>query len=212
MWAPLVPVMAGVGGEIAGHMAYEDPGKAAQHYLKQIPGTMKPYYEPYIGAGREALGTLQQQYGSLLNDPTALMQALGSQYQQSPGYQWNVNQATNAANQAAAAGGMVGSPQEQQQLAGTVSGLANQDYYNFLNHALGLYGEGLSGMKDINQTGYMASTDLAQSIANALMAQSSAAYYGADANNQENQGFWGSLGSTLGGGLGGGASFLLGLL
>ena len=69
----------------------------------------------------------------MVNDPNALYSKFGQGFQQSPGYKFQVDQATNAANSAASAGGMLGTPAEQQQLAGTVGGLANQDFYNYMN-------------------------------------------------------------------------------
>jgi hypothetical protein len=170
-----------------------NPADAAQPYLNQIPSTITPYYQPYIDAGQQALPTLMGQYNQLISNPAALMNQMGSSFSASPGYQYNVTQATNAANQAAAAGGMVGSPMEQQQLSTTVSGLANQDYYNYLNHVLGLYGQGMSGMSGINTMGYGASDELAKSLANALMSQANLAYSGQAAQNQAQGGMVGGL-------------------
>lgn len=171
----------------------EDPSKAAQQYLSQIPGTITPYYQPYINAGQGAMGDLQSQYRQLLSNPTAIMNMIGSQYHASPGYQFNVNEATRGANNAAQAGGMVGSPQEQQQLSQTISGIANQDYNNFLNQGLGLYGQGLGVAGNINQMGYGASNELANSLGSLLQTEAQNAYQGADYRNRQNQGGFGNL-------------------
>jgi hypothetical protein len=179
----------------------KNPASAAQPYLNQIPGTLTPYYQPYINAGNSALNTLMPQYNNLVSNPGQQLNTIGQGYQQSPGYQFNVDQATKAANQAAAAGGMLGSPAEQQSLATTVTGLANQDYNNWMNQALGLYGTGLQGLGNINTMGYGASNELAQSLANNLMSQAQLAYAGQANQNQSKQGGWGSL-------IGGGASML----
>jgi hypothetical protein len=192
------PNMGGIFGSIMGQLNYNSPMEAASPYLENIAGTITPYYQPYINAGQNALSSLMGQYGSLINDPSAKMNQMGSQYQASPGYQYNVDQTTKAMNQAAAAGGMVGSPQEQQQLGQVVSGLANQDYYNYLNQAMGLYNTGLSGMGNINQMGYQASSGLAENLANSLMSQAGLAYAGTTAENQNTGGFWGGIGGMLG--------------
>src|SRR6266852_1856800 len=97
-------------GALGGLMSYDNPSEGAMPYLNQIKDTMTPYYDPYINAGKQALPTLQSQYQQLLSDPTALLRSIGGQYQQSPGYQFQVDQMTRGANQAAAAAGMSGSP------------------------------------------------------------------------------------------------------
>lgn len=203
---------AGIGSLFGASKAdWTNPATDAMKYLNQVPGTIKPYYQPYINAGQQALGSLQSQYQQLLNNPTAMFQNWGKQFQQSPGFQFSVDQATKAANQAAAAGGMAGTPQEQAELAKTVTGLADQDYYNYLDRIMGLYGQGLGVAQGINQMGYGASNELAQSLANNLGSQSQLSYAGTNAQNQYNAqqaaekgGGWGSL-------IGLGAKILFGL-
>lgn len=175
-----------------------NPADAAMGYFDQVPGTIKPYYDPYINAGKDALGTLQGQYNTLLNDPNSLMAKLGGGFQQSPGYQFQKNEAMNAANNAAASGGMLGTPYHQQQAAGMVNNLANQDYYNFLNNSMGLYGKGLSGYEGINQTGYNASNELAGSLASNLMNQGQLAYQGQASSNEAKNAGMGNLAGVVG--------------
>lgn len=219
----LGPWGAAAGGVLGGLMGGfgggdDNPYDAAKKYYNQIPGTIKPYFQPYINAGQDALGKLQGQYGNLLgnyngiqgqynqlmNDPNGFLNKIGSGYQQSPGFQWQMNQGMNAANNAAAAGGMAGSPQHQQQAATMAEGLANQDYYNYLNKALGmyglglqgntnLYGAGLSGLQGLNLMGYNASDQLAGGLANALMNQGNLAFAGSAAQNQSQGDMWGDL-------------------
>lgn len=172
-------------------------------YLNNIEGDTGKYLNPYIQGGQQAYGTLQQQYGQLLNDPTGIMNKIGKTYQQSPGYQWQVNQALGAANRASAAGGMAGSPQEQQNIAGTVNQMANQDYYNYVNHGLGLYQQGLQGEGGLNQMGFGASGQMADYLGNRDEEQAQLAYAGQANQNQAQQGqqgaILGGIGSALGG-------------
>jgi hypothetical protein len=216
-----------LGGWFMGGQNYPNPANAGMGYLNQIPGAMSPYFNPYISAGRGALGNLQGQYGQLMsglpglqsqygqmmNNPGGVMNKIGSGFQQSPGYQFQVNQALNAANRASAAGGMLGSPQEQQNIAGTVNGMANQDYYNYLNHGMalydqglqgqqGLYDRGLQGEQGLNQMGYGASTDFGQSLGNNLMSQANLAYAGQANQNQMQQGQNGAQAGLFSGGVG----------
>ena len=137
-----------------------NPFDAASEYYNKIPGAINPYFKPYQEAGQNALSTLTGQYGNLINDPNGLMSRIGAGYQKSPGYDWQLNQGLQAGNNAAAAGGMLGSPQHQQNNQATAQGLANQDYYNYMNKALGLYGTGLSGLQGINQMGFNANAIL----------------------------------------------------
>jgi hypothetical protein len=175
-------------------------------YLSQIQPGIDRYLQPYIGAGQNAMGTLQGQYQNLMNDPGAMMKKIGAGYQQSPGYQYNVDQMTKAGNNAAAAGGYLGSPQQQEYMAGQIGGLASQDYNQYLNNAMGLYGQGLQGMGDINQMGYGASGQAQQSMSDMLKSQAQLAYSNAmnKSNSNSSSGnmfskILGGLGSVVGG-------------
>lgn len=172
---------------------YQNPANSAMPYLNQIPGTITPYYQPYVNAGTDSLASLMGQYQQLLNDPSAVMNKLGSGYTQSPGYQFNYNQGMNAANAAAASGGMLGTSQHQQNAANMASNLANQDYYNYLNQVQGLYGKGLTGEQGTMQLGYGASNELAQSLANNLMNQAGMAYAGQNSQNMANSSLFNQL-------------------
>lgn len=199
---------------------FSNPASHAMGYLNQIPGYLNQYLSPYINAGQNALPILQNQYSQLMN-PNFINQ-FGQGFQQSPGFNFQVNQATNAANRAAAAGGMLGSPEEQQNLATTVNGLANQDYYNWLQHAMGAYGMGLQGEQGINQMGFNASNNMAENLSNALMSQANLSYAGQANQNEMMGGLLGAglgalgsiggafLGGPIGSAVGGGLSHLFG--
>jgi len=184
------------------NQSYNNPANSAMSYLNQIGPMAQGYMNPYINAGNQAMGQLQGQYGQLINNPGGMVNNIGQSFHQSPGYQFQVNQATGAANRAAAAGGMLGSPQEQQQLGSTVNGLANQDYYNWLSNAEGMYGKGLQGLQGLNQMGYGASNNLMDTLAAQLQSQGNAAYAGTQGQNQFNQGNSMGIAGLLGSGLG----------
>ncbi len=190
---------------------YNNPADAANPYLDKMQGIFdnfngNQYFDPFINAGKNSLGILQGQYKNLLNDPGAVMNRMGRDYQQSPGFQFQTNQALGAANRAAAAGGMLGTPAEQQAIAGQVNGMANQDYNQYLQNAMNLYGKGLSGNQDMYNTGANMSSQLAQLMARiaedkaaGYQQQSQLAYEGQNAENQHQGGSWGSLFGGLGG-------------
>lgn len=196
--------MSGIASGLFNLFGAKDPSDAANQYLSQMTpqaqGYADRYMQPYINAGMRAMPTLEEQYNNLIKNPTGMMNQIGSTFQQSPGYQWQVDQATRAANNAGAASGMAGSQAEQQNLAQTVNGLANQDYYNYLGHGLNQYQQGLGGLSNINQMGYGASSQamnaMIQAAIQQAMAQSENAYSGA-ANQNQMRG--GAIGSIMGG-------------
>lgn len=231
MWAAAIPAamkmfgdtkdeqqakMTGMGSLIGGlwgqHNAI-DPGAVtnpyftqANKYLEQTPGYVQQYLDPYVNAGQGAMRTLQNQYQNLLNDPNALLAKLGAGYQQSPGYQRNVDEATRASNNAAAAGGYIGSPQQQEQMAKSISGIASQDYNQYLNNVMGLYGQGLQGMGGINQMGYGAAGGATSTLADMLKNQAQNAqtqaemnYYNTMNQNQKSEQQSSGLGGLIGG-------------
>ena len=199
---------------------YNDAQDDANQYLNQIPGTVSPYYQPYINAGGQALGSLGNQissllgggsslmgsYGSMLSDPSGYMNSLGAGYQESPGYQAQLNQGLQASDNAAAAGGYTGDPQNQYYDDQVSEGLANKDYYNYLDHALkvaqmgaggmqSMYNTGFHGLEDINNMGFQPSSDLAQALAQVLNEQGQLSY-ASDINKNQQKG--GLIGDTLG--------------
>ena len=111
----------------------KSPMGAANKYMGQIPDTLRKYLDPYHQAGMRQLPGLEDEYSGLVEDPTAVMNQIGRGYKQSPGYQYNVDEATRGANQAGAAGGMLGTPSEQLELAKQISGIASQDYGDSYN-------------------------------------------------------------------------------
>lgn len=174
-------------------MSQDNPADSGMKYLDQIEGKGRNLLNPYIQAGLQMMPELQKQFGNLMNNPGGFLNTLGQGFQSSPGFDFQKNQAIDSANRVAAAGGMLGTPAEQQQIANTVNGLANQDYYNWLDRSTGLYNRGLSGAEGINQMGFNASSKLAQMIADALTSQSSLAYAGQQIKNQNDSSGFGDL-------------------
>ncbi len=235
--------LLGQGLNFLGSQSFENPSSAANPYLQQIAPELRPYYQPYINAGAAALPQMSQQYGGLLGEnpanqfhqlegyggqvgnqysqaaahPQDVMNQIGQGYQQSPGYNWQLHQALAAGNNAASAGGMSGSPMHQQQNMSVASGLAGQDYNNYLQNALGVYGQGMSGLGNLygtglqgqsglygaglqgltglGQMGYGAASNYGQNLAQSLAAQAQNAYSGANTQNQNSAGGFGDLAS-----------------
>lgn len=188
--------------------------KEANKYLNQIPGAMQPYYQPYMGAGQNALGQLMGQYGQLTGNTGDVYNKLAGGYQQSPGFQSALKQALGAASNQAAAGGMSGTPQAQLQAADVAGTLSQKDFGDYMGRMMGLYGTGLQGMSGINQMGYDASTGYGNMLGNILGQQ---AQYGAMEKAMQNQKrgqgmgqLFGGLGTLAAGPLGGYFGSMLG--
>lgn len=182
---------SGIGSLLMGHG--NDPFKAGNKYFNQIPGAVNPYFQPWMQAGQGALGKLNEQFMGLTNDPTAAYNKFAAGYHESPGYKWQLNQGTNAVNNAAAAGGMLGSPEHQQNAATLTQGLANQDFNNYMSQALGLYGTGLSGLQGLNTQGYGANSQMANIMQSLLAGQGYNAANQAAAENQSKGTAWGNI-------------------
>lgn len=188
---------AGLGGLFGGG---KNPADAANKYLNQIPGQAGQYLQPWMNAGQNALGPLQEQYNSLLGSPGDKLNKIGESYQQSPGFKFALDQALAAGNRSAAAGGMAGSPAAQQQNMATATGLANQDYNNWMQNALGLFGQGLSGEQGLAQMGQQSGQSMSDLIAQQLAQQAQLSYAGQASKNQSNP--WGNILGGIGGLLG----------
>lgn len=180
----------------------KNPAKGAMKYLEQIPGQTAPYMTPWFEAGKGALPVLQEQYGNLLGNPGDVMNQIGEAYQQSPGLNFAIQQALQGAGHAAAAGGMAGSPAHEQQNMQLATNLANQDYGNWLQNALGLYGAGLSGQQNLSQMGMGAGQNLANMIAQTLAQQGNLAFQGQSQKNKTIGDLWGNAFKGIGAGLG----------
>ena len=179
-----------------------NPADAAMPYLNQIPGQTQPYQQPWFEAGRSAIPKLQGQYDSLTNDPGSKMNDIGKSFQQSPGFQFALQQALQGGNHAAAAGGMAGSPQHEQQNMQLATDLGNQDYHNWMNNALGLYGADLQGQQGLSQQGQQSGQSIADMIAQTLAQQGNLAFQGSRQQNQNKNDLWGNIFKGAGAALG----------
>lgn len=191
--------IGGIASGLFNMFGAQDPSAAANPYLSGIEGGMNKYLSPYMDAGKSAMGTLMGQYGGLVNDPGAMMNKIGAGFQQSPGFQFQTQQAGDAANRASAAGGMLGSPMQQQNIASTVNGLAQQDYGNYMNRGMSMYNQGLSGLSHVGDMGLQGAGMMSQGLLQQLLAQAQNAYAGAANSNQSMGGGIGSLASGIAG-------------
>ena len=207
-------ISGGIGQDIAGDwMAGQMPSgaDASQAYsrdISQIPGMVHPYYDPYVEAGRKALGQYGQQSSELTSDPTGFINHIMSQYYTSPQLQNQMKSMQTAASNAASAGGTLGTGAEQSQVMDRAQQLSANDQQQFLQNAMGAYGQGMQGLSNINQMGYGASGSLANILAQNQRNVGALDYQGRLADDQQQASQIGMEGKTMGDIIGAGASFL----
>lgn len=171
----------------------KNPSDAANPYLDQMGGKAAQYMQPFVDKGAHAGNIWGAQNENNVNNPTAIMDKIGAGYQESPGYKYNVAAAMRGANMSAAAGGMAGTPAEQQHAQMVASGLASQDYDKYMDRGLGQYTAGMGGLSHQNDLGFMGSQQMVQALMEQLKAQAQNAYEGANTSNQQKGGAIGSI-------------------
>lgn len=188
MGGPWGGAIGGAAGLISGFFGGNEGAHEAANMMDEIPGRVKPFYQPYMEAGKGALPILQGQYGNLLNDPGGMINKIGAGYKQSPGFKFALEKALSGGNRGFNAGGLGGSPSNALWGMETAEGLASQDYDKYLSHALSQYGLGLSGEEGIAKMGQQAGSSYADMMAQAL-AQEAKLKYAEEANKSSGWGF-----------------------
>lgn len=171
----------------------KNPADSAMPYLNQIPGQTQQYQQPWTQAGQNQLPGLQDQYSQLMNDPGGKMNKIGEGFKESPGFKFAMQQALQGGNHAAAAGGMAGSPQHEQQNMQMATDLGNQEYGNWMKNALGMYGQGLQGSQGMANQGQQAGQSMADMIAQTLAQQANLSFNGQQQQNQNKSDMWGNV-------------------
>lgn len=177
---------------------YDNPADSASPYLDKIPSTLSPYYQPYIGAGQRALPTLEQNYMGMINSPGDLYKRLGEGYSRSPGYGYAMREGRNAIDQAAAAGGMLGSSDHQRNAGQMAMDLSNADFEKYMQAMNNYYGAGISGEEGLNKMGYDAGSAYGDILGTNLMNQADLAYNRTANSNQANADMWGGIAQGVG--------------
>ena len=201
-WLRSMGLLGGLGGAAGGLASLfgsgKNPANAANKQLDQIPGQVSPYYKPYQQGGLDAYNKLQGEYGNLLGNTGDVYNRLAGGYQESPGYQFKLKQGLQSGTNAAAAGGVLGTPYHQEEAQQYGQGLANQDFEQYLNHQLGLYGQGLEGLGHQSDQGFQANTDYGNLLAQLGNAKAGYGYAGQAGKNAGRSSGLGRLFSGLG--------------
>lgn len=191
--AAAVPAIAG----LFGHKKNK-PAAVGKAGLNNVTPAMSPYYQPYIDKGRAAGDSVNEQYGQQVNDPGGVYNKLGAGYKESPGYQYRLNQAMNAGNQANAAGGMLGTPQNQEQNMQTAGDMAGADFEKYMQNVMGIYQGGIKGQEGTATRGYDASGRMGDAAGGVEAGKASMDYNQADSDAQDRKKRWENLASGIG--------------
>lgn len=176
----------------------KNPADSAMPYLNQIPGKVSPYYDPFINAGKNSMGTTGGIYDEMSKNPGDYYNKLASGYKESPGYQRRLNEALQAGTNAQAAGGMAGSNQHQEMNMNLANDIAGKDFNDYLSQVLGINQFGLQGEENATNRGFNASTGLANLLGSNLAQQGGLAFQGQAGQNQANAANMGNIFGGLG--------------
>lgn len=160
-----------------------DPFDASGRIIKRFEPNIMPFVNNGIWSSNQFKNAIQRFLGG---GPVGFENSIMSQYRESPYAQHEVQQATEAANRAGAAGGYLGTPQEQQQLAGDVQGIVSKDQNQFYQNAVQPYEFGTQAAGQMAGQGLQANQQLWQ-------------YLRALANNQLGSAGWSAQNHGLGG-------------
>lgn len=139
---------------------------SGQKAIMNAANTAAANYQPYYAAGTQAENTLADLYG---NNGSAAQTAAMQNFQNTPGYQFSLNQGLNALNANNAAMGQTLSGNALEGINNYAQGVASQQYNNYINQLQNLASGGMSaagGMGTAGLTGAAARAQLGQNNAN----------------------------------------------
>ena len=195
------------------NQGYSNATGALTNYLGQAQGALSSgvnsavgtvqgsnsNFQPYATSGTAATGALSNALGLNGAEGNA---AATSAFQAAPGYQYSVNQATDAATRAAAAAGMGASGNTLQAVTTLGQNLANQGYQTYLSNLQNAAGQGLTASSGISSNNQAAGTaQLTGGTTGAQLDQSTGSNLGTldAAQGQGLAGIQTGLGSSLSG-------------
>ncbi len=207
-FGPWGALIGGVGGGLLGGFTGGRGGKEEDDYMKKVHeymdkarGAGHEYYDPYVTKGRESEGILSDEYKKQLN-PTSFIDEIMKHYGQSAGSQYKMNQLTKGIGNTAAAGGFSGTPTHQQAYAQTANDMLSQDEQEYLQNALGVYGQGIQGEQGFYNKGYDASSSLADLLGGSYASEAGLEYQGGQDKNARSDSFMDQLQKMLSQGAG----------
>lgn len=184
------------GGASAGYRdAYRQFEQNRQNIETKL-GNANDYLSPYGERGQNALDNVESRLGDM-SDPMAYINQIMGGYSLSPQAQLQMERSLDAANSAAAAGGMGGSSQVQNDVAELVQKLIAGDEQQYLNNVMGVNSQYLAGESGLGQMGYNADAQQAANEMNAANMESGVYNNKADAAFGRARGKYGAIDSGL---------------
>ena len=185
--------------ELFGGGNKNSPMDSANKYLNQIPGQAHNTYDPYITQGQESGKNAHNAYEEMLNDPQGFINKIMNGYKESDQYKYQSNKIGGALSNTAAAGGIAGTPLDQQNQGEVLQGLLSADQQQWLQNILGRYDTGLKGEEGEATRGYDSSGKLNDIINGTSASQAGLAFNDAQQKNSQKNQFMQFLAQALGG-------------
>ncbi len=160
---------------------------AANNSLGTNYGAAEGYLSPYASTGTEANSLLKQ----MMTNPSAFQAG----FQASPGYQYNLQQQQGAINNSAAARGGLAGGNTLMALQNNASGLADQDYQQYISNLMSNANMGMSADQGIAQLQAQYGQNISNNLLGIGASQSAATVTG---NNAMNSGISGAIGNIAG--------------
>lgn len=145
-----------------GQQGYGDAANSIQQGIDAMRNSYaqgRDVLQPFYNAGTSALPQYQNLLESMKN-PVQFYNGVMDQYNGSPQYNFEMQQMQKAMNQAAAAGGTLGSPSQQQALAQYAQGLSSEDMQRFFGNIMGVQGQYQTGLGNLINTGQNAANTI----------------------------------------------------
>lgn len=190
----------GIGQGIGGLLNYfltdpSKPYKDASGQLDKYYGQAQQALSPYMNAGQNALGNYQNALAPMGNSQQYINNIMNG-YQESPWAKFQQQYGQKAMQNAASAGGMLGSGAQWKAAADYSQGLSSRDMQQWLQNNLGVTDRYTQGQQDISHMGFGGAQSLAQLLAQLGQSQAGMAYGAGQAGNQ---GMTNMIGGLVGG-------------
>lgn len=165
---------------------FSSPSKKGISSLNNIDqnaqSTMQPYNQ-FSNLGPQ----ISQQYQQMYSNPMQYMNDMRSQYQKTPQHELALEDSLKMANNAAVAGGMVGTPMHQRDLMNTAAGINNQYEQQWIDKAMNAQRYGMQGAQGLYDTSRDTDLYLNKLFANTESNRGQVNMNSAQAKNQRNQ-------------------------
>lgn len=130
-------------------------GQPSQYY-KQAEGELQPFYQ----AGTKMLPQYTKTLTNLTTHPTQLENQIMGSYTMSPHAQYQTQLLNQTMANQAAAGGQLGTPNEQIALAGQTQGIVSKDQQQYYTDAMQPFQMGLNGEQYVSGMGEKAGAEV----------------------------------------------------